>query len=71
MENYWYYVLVARTISTVLKGVMRPTSQEPSDGWKVEVRCKGGNVYGYKININVSGKIEGGTSETQHTPIQL
>ena len=26
--------------------------------------CKGGNVYGYKINIKVSGKIEGATSET-------
>ena len=25
---------------------------------------KGGNVYGYKINIKVSGKIEGATSET-------
>ena len=29
---------------------------------------QGGNVYGYKINIKVSGKIEGATSETQHTP---
>ena len=26
--------------------------------------CKGGNVYGYKINIKVSGKIEEATSET-------
>ena len=26
--------------------------------------CKGGNVYGYKINIKVSGKIEGATFET-------
>ena len=25
---------------------------------------KGGNVYGYKINIMVIGKIEGATSET-------
>ena len=32
---------------------------------------KGGNVYGYKINIKVGGKIEGATSVTQHTSIQL
>ena len=33
--------------------------------------CKSGNVYGYKINIKVSGKIKGATSETQHTSTQL
>ena len=36
--------------------------------WSVGIKensvCKGGNVYGYKINIKVSGKIEGATSET-------
>ena len=32
--------------------------------YKLYTICKGGNVYGYKINIKVSGKIEGATSET-------
>ena len=33
-------------------------------GIKENSVCKGGNVYGYKINIKVSGKIEGAASET-------
>ena len=28
-------------------------------------------MYGYKIDIKVSGKIEGATSATQQTPTQL
>lgn len=36
-----------------------------SAGKKESSVCsKGGNEYGYKINIKVSGKIEGATSET-------
>ena len=35
-----------------------------SAGKKENSVCKGGNVYGYKINIKVSGKIEAATSET-------
>ena len=33
-------------------------------GSKGKQCMQGGNVYGYKINIKVSGKIEGATSET-------
>ena len=36
-------------------------------GIKENSVCKGGNVYGYKINTKVSGKIEGATSETAHS----
>ena len=33
--------------------------------------CKVASVQGYKINIRISGKIKGVTSETQHTQTQI
>ena len=44
------------------------STDEQLISWSVGIKensvCKGGNVYGYRISIKVSGKIEGATSET-------